>query len=140
MTESTARDRAHARGLEQIESLRAEIDREGGTLHFQEVVARLPLSLMEIGQRTADHRLVCVPGPEDLPSVLYPAFQFTETGVLDGIDALGAALEPAGHWSRLAWLLGPDHELGGDRPLDALRRGEVDRVMAAARSLDWMRA
>ena len=88
--------------------------------------------MIKIEQKQYTHQAMRAIG-SGFQSVLYPLFQFTDAGVLDGIEALGEALEPAGHWSRIGWLLGADDALGGERPLDALRCGEVDKVLQAAR-------
>jgi hypothetical protein len=53
--------------------------------------------------------------------------------VVRGLERVLAAIDDEGGWMRLAFLLSPEERLGGERPLDALRRGEVEAVERAAR-------
>ena len=63
---------------------------------------------------------------------LYPLCQFTEDGVVPGLDRFLGALPPSGGWTRLDALLTPAEEIGGRSPLQALREGDVDAAVLAA--------
>jgi hypothetical protein len=63
---------------------------------------------------------------------LYPVCQFTEHGVLPGIDRFLAACPPSGGWTRLDLLLTPAEEIGDRAPLQALRDGDAAAAMRAA--------
>jgi hypothetical protein len=63
----------------------------------------------------------------------YPAWQFTADGVLPGLRETLAALDVESPWVRLAFLLNDNAWLDDRRPLDALRAGEVEAVVDAAR-------
>lgn len=58
----------------------------------------------------------------------YPAFQFTDDDVLEGLPAVLAAFEGAEPWVIIDSLLAPDEALGGCSPLDALRAGDRAKV------------
>lgn len=65
--------------------------------------------------------------------VAYPVVQFDGRAVLPGIGAVLAALKPvADPMTVLAWLTGTQRSLGGRRPIDALRQGDVDDVVTLA--------
>jgi hypothetical protein len=66
---------------------------------------------------------------------VYPVCQFHRGEVLPGLDRFLAAF-PADTdpWLKLNVLLGPSDELGGKRPLDALRDGETSGAVAVATS------
>ena len=67
--------------------------------------------------------------------VVYPAFQFTESGgVIDGVGDVLRILEPTGlsSWTVASWFVSPDDGLDGRTPLDALRSGGKDAVIQIA--------
>ncbi|MGI8876709.1 MAG: hypothetical protein ACR2KP_20770 [Egibacteraceae bacterium] len=65
--------------------------------------------------------------------VAYPVVQFEGRGVLPGIGAVLAIVAPvADALTILAWLTGTQRALGGRRPVDALRDGDADDVIALA--------
>jgi hypothetical protein len=66
--------------------------------------------------------------------VVYPAFQFQGKAVVPGLEEVLAAL-PEGvvsRWTLASWLVSPDAELDGDRPIDVLREGAAARVVDVA--------
>ena len=69
-------------------------------------------------------------------AVRFPVWQFVEGRTLQGLEKVLAELPLAkavDEWARLKFFLGPRGDLGGQRPLDLLRRGDVDAVVRAAR-------
>jgi len=62
----------------------------------------------------------------------YPKWQFTERGLLPGIQECLAALETGSDWERMIFFLSPRASLGGQRPLDLLREGRVAEAVGAA--------
>ena len=69
---------------------------------------------------------------------LYPRWQFTEAGVLPGLDAVLGVLRDGGAppWSCVRFFLSRNTRLGGQRPIDRLRRGDIKPVLAAAAAFD----
>jgi hypothetical protein len=118
---------ARLRGLERRQSI---LQAEGGLLSSQEVADRLGLSRQAVDNRRKGGRLVALEtGRRGLG---YPAWQFNERGVLDGLEECLSLLASKDPWARAWFFLSPDPRLDGRRPLDALRAGELDRVRRAA--------
>lgn len=67
----------------------------------------------------------------------YPVLQFDGRQVLSGLREVVATLTPAvaSAWTIASWLTSPQPSWDGARPLDRLRAGEVDDVVAAARRM-----
>ncbi len=66
--------------------------------------------------------------------VAYPVVQFDGRAVLAGLGEVLAVLAPAADpLTVTAWLTGMQPSLGNRRPVDALRAGEADAVVALAR-------
>ena len=72
--------------------------------------------------------------------VVYPAFQFTGSGVVPGIADLVSTLDEdlVSPWTVAAWLVSPAVELEDQRPIDLLTGGEPAPVLALA--ADWAQA
>lgn len=68
--------------------------------------------------------------------VVYPRFQFIAGHLVDGLDDVLDALpeEIVSRWTAASWLASENRELDGDRPIDVLAEGQVELVVAAARS------
>ena len=69
--------------------------------------------------------------------VVYPAFQFSGRTLAPGMDRVLEVLsaDVVSRWTLASWLVSPDAELDGDRPIDVLFSGQpaaVDRVIQAA--------
>ena len=66
--------------------------------------------------------------------VVYPAFQFTGSGVVPGIAEVVAILpeDLVSPWTVASWLVSPDAELDGERPIDLLADDETAPVLALA--------
>ena len=68
--------------------------------------------------------------------VVYPAFQFTSSGVVPGLADLLAVLDESlvSPWTVASWLASPAVELDGARPIDVLADGDRAPVLVAARA------
>ena len=64
----------------------------------------------------------------------YPIFQFEGDRILPGMQDVVRALAPvaATTWTVASWLTSPSPELGGETPLERLRRDEVSDVTVIA--------
>lgn len=71
--------------------------------------------------------------------VVYPAFQFVGTEVVGGMSQIRALLpkELISPWDLASWLNAPEADLDGNKPIELLRHGVVDRVLSLASS--WSR-
>jgi len=71
--------------------------------------------------------------------VVYPAFQFVGTKVVDGMSQVRALLpkELISPWDLASWLNAAESDLDGRKPIDLLRLGLVEPVLSSASS--WSR-
>ncbi|AUX42836.1 hypothetical protein SOCE26_042710 [Sorangium cellulosum] len=120
---------ARLRGLQARDALLAA---EGGTLTAEEVGEVLHLSREAVDRRRAGGGLLAV----DIGhrGHLYPSWQFAGEGVLPGLEEILALLAEHPPLARLRFFLSGNHRLGGERPLDRLRRGDLEAVRLAART------
>ena len=116
---------AHQRAAEIKRHL---LESEGGAMTVAEVAKRLGISKQAVDKRRRGHKLLAL---ETSRGFLYPAWQFTDDGVLPGLEQVLATLEAA-PWTQASWFLTGDTRLADARPLDALRRGELQQVLRAA--------
>ncbi len=118
-----------------LRGLQAKLDlleRAGGALPPREVAALLRMSRQAVGKRRAAGTLLGV--RTGRRGYDYPGCQFVDGGVVEGLaDVLSAFDDDVDPWMRLAFLVTANDALGGEPPLDVLRRGEVDAVVRAAR-------
>lgn len=123
---------ARLRGVTARDELLAE---EGGVASAEEVKRRrlLPLSRQAIDRRRARGDLLAVDVGKR--GYLYPVWQFAaETGTLPGLERVLEVLrsKDVSPISQVRFFLSGSHRLNGDRPLDRLRRGDVDAVLRDA--------
>lgn len=124
------RARAILRGVENAEK---DLKDAGGAFEVEDVRKLLHgVSRQAIDKRVKDGTLLAVPGPSGRRG--FPAIQFQPDGaVVPGLKAVQAALGYTSPWSVLSFLVNPHDLLGGQPPIDVLRRGEVAPVEQAAR-------
>ncbi|WP_437728573.1 hypothetical protein [Sorangium sp. So ce861] len=120
---------ARLRGLQARDALLAA---EGGALSAEEAGEALRLSPQAIEARRAAGRLLAV--STGRRGHLYPAWQFADDGVLPGLEEILALLDDHPALAKVRFFLSGNHRLDGDRPLDRLRRGDLDPVRLAART------
>jgi hypothetical protein len=78
--------------------------------------------------------LLAVPGPGGRP--LYPTIQFDDDGsIVHGLREVLETLNFTSPWSALNFLVSPDSLLNNERPIDILRRGDVELVLESARRI-----
>ncbi|HET7233917.1 MAG TPA: hypothetical protein VFJ16_28155 [Longimicrobium sp.] len=118
---------AVARG---VESKQALLRDAGGGWSAARAAAHLGITRQAVDKRRRAGKLLAL--QSGTGDHLYPVCQFTEHGVLGGIDRVLAAFPPSGGWTRLDVLLTPAEEIGGISPLEALRHGDVDAAILAA--------
>lgn len=72
---------------------------------------------------------------------VYPVWQVVDSRPVPGLPAILTTLSEAGESDRdqLRWLLRPNTDLGGKRPVDLLRNGQEDDVIWAAEVLRVVR-
>jgi hypothetical protein len=118
---------ARARAAKRMSELLAA---EGGPLRVEEVAARLRITRAAVDKRRRAGTLI---GIEDGGrAVLYPGWQFTETGLLPGLDDALRLIGVSDSWMRIQFFLSAEPDLG-QSPLHALRRGRKEDVKLAAK-------
>jgi hypothetical protein len=117
--------------LRGAEARRALLESEGGWLAPEDVARLLHISRQAVEKRAQRGRLFALPlGAR----TVFPAFQFDAEGVINGVEEVLGAFDVADPWMRAQFMLTGDPRLGGERPIEALRRGEIGAVVAAARA------
>jgi hypothetical protein len=107
---------------------------EGGSLAAEEAAKVLGMSKVAILKRYQNGRLLAW-REERQNAVRFPRWQFENGKVLEGLEDALARLKAGGpldDFGRLLFFLSHSRFLGGKRPLDCLRAGEVHKVIQAA--------
>lgn len=127
--EPDARARAVLRGIAHAEE---DLKAAGGTYEVDDVRALLRgVSRQAVDKKVADGSLLAVLGPNGRRR--FPTAQFADDGSpIKGLREVSAALGYSSRWAVLNFLVNAHDLLGEERPIDALRRGDVDRVVEAA--------
>ena len=132
---ATRKEKLAAATMRGLEARQRIMEAEGGSLSSDEVSRQLRISKTAVLKRLDAGKLLAW-REERLQAARFPAWQFNEHGeVLKGlVDAL-RHLNENPHldvWAKILFFLQTKDRLGGRRPLDALREGDVDQVMLAA--------
>lgn len=117
------------RGLRERERLLAL---EGGTWDAETVARHLHLTRQGVNRRRRAGRLLAI--DVGRRGYRYPAWQFEREGTLPGLEAVLQALQQHDSWMQLIFMVSANARLGGKTPLEALRSGEGEPVIRAARA------
>ncbi len=109
---------ARVRGLAARERL---IDRAGGLLRLREAAKRLDVTTQAVSGRRSRDTILAVPMPNG--EWVYPVCQFSEHGLVPGIESFVRSFDETDPWTRLAVLLAPSGRYGGKSALDLLKEG-----------------
>lgn len=107
------------------------LNAEGGTFSAREVARMLNVSRPTVYNWHKQGDIVGV--SYQARKLQFPAWQFERDGLLPGLNQVLHILAEDGAWAQIGFMLNPNLRLNGDAPLDLLRRGDVDSVLAAAR-------
>jgi hypothetical protein len=117
--------------LRGIEAKRKILTEDGGMLSAEKAGEILTMSRQAVEKRRKAGRLIGVSlGRRGFG---YPAWQFTERGTLPHLEIVLEALKQHDPWTRLVFFTSENAALDGRKPLDALREGNVEEVVAAAK-------
>ncbi len=87
-----------------------------------------------VSKRVREGSVLAVPGPSNRRR--YPVIQFLSDGsVVEGLKAVTRAFPSKSPWMLLSFLVNKDSALGGARPIDVLKAGDVARVVESARRI-----
>lgn len=123
----SARARALARGM-RMKCM--DLDTAGGGLSLEAVAELLDEPASKIADLARHEALLAIPTDAGL---IFPAIQFSGHSPLRGLPEFLSIFPDQNPWVRLNYLVNPEQRLGGRRPIDLLRSGEVDQAIAAAR-------
>ena len=110
----------------------SNLEKSGGAYDREQVQIVLGnISRSQVAEYVKAGKLLFVPGPSNRRR--YPVVQFDENGeLIAGFKQVQEALND-GPWVVLNFLIHPDDRLQGRKPIDLLKEGKVDKVVAAAR-------
>lgn len=129
LTQEDPLAKARLRGIERRDQMLAE---EGGSLSSEAVAKLLRISRQAVDLRRKNGSLLAI--HLGRRGYLYPAWQFSDRGVLDGLPQVLAELKRHPALAQARFFLAGNPRLERHRPLDGLRRGDVDAVLRAARA------
>lgn len=102
----------------------------GGLLSVSKVAAMLGISRQAVDKRRkADQLLAVNIGKRGF---LYPACQFEDDRVIEGVAKILPEMKTLSSWSALRFLVNENDRLDGRTPIQALHQGELERVVGAA--------
>jgi hypothetical protein len=121
---------AYLRGLDARHAL---ITAAGGMLDGSDVAKLLGMTPAGVHKRYQAGQLLGI--REEKRRIGYPALQFDGPRVVRDLPRVLAALaeNETDDWSQLRFLAGSNARLGGRSPVEALKAGGVEEVLAAAR-------
>jgi len=118
--------------LRGIEAKRRILSEDGGMLSAEKVGDVLTMSRQAVEKRRKAGRLIGVSlGRRGFG---YPAWQVSERGTLPGLEAVLDALKSHDVWTKLVFFTSDNAATDGKKPLNVLRSGAVEKVLAAART------
>lgn len=122
---------ARVRGVEALKKL---TDAAGGFLDGRQVARLLGMTPAGVHKRLKSRQLLGV--PRGKRGIGYPALQFDGAAVVRDLPLVLRVLDDSGldPWAQLRFLAGKNTRLNGRAPVDALKSGELEKVLAAARA------
>jgi hypothetical protein len=123
---------AIARGIPAKQKLQED---EGGSVSAEKAAENIAMSKQAILKRYQKGQIIGW-REERQKAVRFPIWQFDEHRVLDGIEETLQVLNVGNRlddFGRMLFFLSNQGFLGGKRPIDCLRQGEIAQVLHAAR-------
>lgn len=113
-----------------IEAKRRLVEGYGGALSAEEVAGILGVTRQAVDKRRRAGKLLGL--TTGRYGYRYPAWQFTNSGVVPGLQEVLAVLAPHDEWMQAAFLVGENPRLDGRKPIDLLNAGKSEAVLNAA--------
>jgi hypothetical protein len=120
------------RGLRERERLLAA---EGGTWDAETVARYLHMTRQGVNRRRRAGALLGI--DVGRRGYRYPAWQFERGGTLSGLEAVLQTLQQHDPWMQLIFMVSANARLGNRTPLEALRSGEREEMISAARAFGY---
>lgn len=119
---------ARLRGIEARKTL---LEQEGGAVSATDLGNMLGgITPQAVNKRRKAGRLLGLPVGDN--RFRYPVWQLEGGKILPGFEDVLEAFGVESPWMRASFLLGGNARLGGERPLDEIRKGNIDDVKQAA--------
>jgi hypothetical protein len=112
------------------EAKRKLIEDHGGTLSAEKVGEFLGITRQAVEKRRQIGKLIALSIGRH--GYRYPAWQFSETGTLPGLDQVLGVLASHDQWMQTAFFVSRNPRLNDRTPKEMLEAGEIDRVLNAA--------
>jgi hypothetical protein len=119
---------AFARGAQLQQEM---LEQAGGAWSARQVAAHLGVSRQAVDKRRKRGTLLAV---ESAGSYAFPACQFTASGVLPGLPEVLQAIDSPNGWTKLSLLLSDTLRGREQTVIDALRNGDLEDALHAART------
>jgi hypothetical protein len=113
-----------------IEAKRKLIEEHGGILSAERAAEILNITRQAVDKRRRNGKLIGLNMGRH--GYRFPIWQFTESGVLSGLEDVLAVLAPHDEWMQAAFFLGKNPRLGDRTPIETLKEGKLGRVLDAA--------
>jgi hypothetical protein len=108
-------------------------DAEGGAWTGAELLRTFKLTSANLHKRRSEYRMIA--WRDATHQFHYPKWQFTQAGaLLPGVQSVLQIFRSSDEWRVMRYFLTAWRQLEDQRPLDLLRAGEVDRVVAHAKA------
>lgn len=127
---ATVRDPLAAARVRGVSARDRLIERAGGLLRLGEAAERLGVTPQAVTGRRTRGTILAVPMPNG--EWVYPACQFTEHGLVPGLDDFLRAFRDADPWTRLTVLLAPSARHGDRNALELLLEGRREEARSIA--------
>ena len=116
--------------LRGIEGRNLLLNEYGGSLTSEQVAGVLGINRQEVEKRRSSGNLLgLTAGPQEYR---YPAWQFTQSGVIPGFEDVLRVLAACDPWMQAAFPLGSNPRWGNQSPLELLKAGQLTEVIEAA--------
>lgn len=116
-------------GRKAVEQMQAA---EGGAWTGAELESHFGLTPANLHKRRTEHRIVWWRDAKN--QFHYPKWQFNHAGApLNGMQEVLQTFRSSDEWRVMRYFLGPRNQLADRTPLDLLRAGEVEKVIAHAK-------
>lgn len=112
------------------EAKRKLVEEHGGALSAEKVGELLGITRQAVEKRRQAGKLLALSIGRH--GYRYPAWQFTESGTLPGLDQVLRVLSSHDQWMQTAFFVSGNPRLDNRTPREMLQMGETDRVLNAA--------
>jgi len=132
VTQLAGKDPLASAKLRGVEAQQDLLKAGGGVLSAEETAQLLGISRQAVDKRRRQGQLLGL--TQGRRGYAYPAWQFDKGRTTANLEKVLEALQSHDPWMQLAFFLNPNDRLDGASPVDALRGGEVEKVISAAQA------